>query len=43
MYHKQLSDKEILSGFRRGDSHIIRDYFYGYLEIGYHISTSVTS
>ena len=37
MYHKQLSDKEILSGFRRGDSHIIRDYFYGYLEIGYHI------
>ena len=37
MYYHHLSDKEIISGFRKGDSDIIRDYFYGYCEIGYHI------
>ena len=37
MYYHRLSDKEIISGFRNGDSDIIRDYFYGYCEIGYHI------
>ena len=37
MYYHRLSDKEIISGFRKGDSDIIRDYFYGYCEIGYHI------
>jgi hypothetical protein len=25
-----LSDDEILSGFREGDAGIIREYFYGY-------------
>ena len=35
MYYRRLSDKEILSGFRRGDSDIIRDYFYRYCEIAY--------
>ena len=37
MYYKRLSDKEILSGFRKGDAEIIRDYFYGYCEVGYNI------
>ena len=37
MYYHRLSDKEIISGFRKGDSDIIRDYFYGYCEVGYHI------
>ena len=37
MYYKRLSDKEILSGFRKGDSYIIREYFYGYCEVGYNI------
>jgi len=37
MYYGQLSDKEILKGFRQGDSDIIRDYFYGYCQIGYNI------
>lgn len=37
MYYQRLSDKEIISGFRNGDSDIIRDYFYGYCEVGYNI------
>ncbi len=37
MYFQRLSDKEILSGFRRGDAYIIREYFYGYCQVGYHV------
>ena len=37
MYYRRLSDKEILSGFRKGNADIIRDYFYGYCAIGYNI------
>lgn len=37
MYYQRLSDEEILSGFREGDADIIREYFYGYCEVGYHI------
>lgn len=37
MYYGRLSDKEILKGFRQGDGDIIRDYFYGYCQIGYNI------
>ena len=37
MYYRQLSDKEILRGFRQGDGDIIRDYFYGYCQIGYNV------
>ena len=37
MYYRRLSDKEILSGFRKGNADIIRDYFYGYCEVGYNI------
>ena len=36
IYHR-LSDKEILNGFRKGNADIIRDYFYGYCEVGYNI------
>ena len=32
-----LSDDEILSGFREGDAGIIREYFYGYCQVGYNI------
>ena len=32
-----LSDEEILSGFRKGDADIIREYFYGYCQVGYNI------
>ena len=32
-----LSDEEILSGFREGDADIIREYFYGYCQVGYNI------
>ena len=32
-----LSDEEILSGFREGDADIIREYFYGYCLVGYNI------
>lgn len=31
------SDIQIIQGFRDGDAYIIRTYFYGYCEIGYHI------
>ena len=37
MYRQQLSDKEVLKGFREGDSDIIREYFYGYCQVGYHL------
>ena len=37
MYYQQLSDKEILEGFREGDADIIREYFYGYCKVGYNI------
>lgn len=37
MNYRKLSDKEIINGFRKGDSDIIRTYFYGYCEVGYFI------
>ncbi len=37
MYYQQLSDEEILEGFREGDAGIIREYFYGYCRVGYNI------
>ena len=37
MYYQQLSDEQILSGFRRGDASIIRQYFYPYCQVGYNI------
>ena len=36
MYHQRLSEKDIIKGFREGDGDIIRRYFYGYCEAGYH-------
>ena len=37
MFYQRLSDKEIIQGFRDGDSDIIREYFYGYCRVGYYI------
>ena len=37
MYYQQLSDEEILEGFREGDAGIIREYFYGYCWVGYNL------
>ena len=37
MYYQRLSDDEIIEGFRKGDSNIIREYFYGYCEAGYRL------
>ena len=37
MFYQRLSDKEIIQGFRDGDSDIIREYFYGYCRVGYNI------
>ena len=37
MYHRQLSEQAIISGFRKGDADIIREYFYGYCQLGYNI------
>ena len=37
MYHHQLSEQAIISGFRKGNANIIRDYFYGYCQAGYYI------
>ena len=37
MIYNRLSDSEILKGFRRGDADVIREYFYGYCQIGYSI------
>ena len=30
-----MSDEQIIEGFRRGDSDVIRKYFYGYCYVGY--------
>ena len=35
--YRQLSDRAIIEGFRRGDSDIISEYFYGYCDIGYRL------
>ena len=35
MKKRKLSDQEIIQGFRDGDNHITRDYFYGYCQIAY--------
>ena len=37
MYYQRLSDDAILSGFRRGDARIIREYFYEYCRVGYQL------
>ena len=37
MYHQRLSDETIIYGFRRGDAGIIREFFYGWCQAGYHI------
>ena len=37
MYHRELSEQAIISGFRKGDADIIREYFYGYCQAGYYI------
>lgn len=37
MSNRRLSEKDIIRGFRQGDSDIIRTYFYGYCEVGYAI------
>ena len=37
MYRQRLSERAIISGFRRGDADIIREYFYGYCQAGYYI------
>ncbi len=33
----RLTDTEILTGFREGDEHVFRDYFYPYCRQGYHV------
>ena len=35
--YQQLSDRNIIEGFRKGDSDIIREYFYEYCHIGYRL------
>ena len=37
MNHRELSEQAIISGFRKGDANIIREYFYGYCQAGYYI------
>ncbi len=37
MYYQRLSDEAIINGFRRGDSAIIREYFYEWCRAGYYI------
>ena len=32
---KQLTDNEIVEGFRQGDERIVKEYFYGYCRIAY--------
>lgn len=32
---QKLTDDEIIAGFRKGDSSIIKEYFYGYCRVGY--------
>ncbi len=31
----QLTDDEILEGFRNADEHIVKEYFYGYCRVAY--------
>lgn len=33
----QLTDYEILEGFRNADEHIVKEYFYGYCRVAYYI------
>ncbi len=33
----QLTDDEILEGFRNADEHIVKEYFYGYCRVAYYI------
>ena len=33
----QLTDDEILEGFRNADEHIVKEYFYGYYRVAYYI------
>lgn len=35
--YQELSDRNIIEGFRKGDSDIIREYFYEYCNIGYRL------
>lgn len=37
MYFQSLSDTEIIEGFRRGNSSIIHEYFYGYCRVAYNL------
>ena len=37
MPSQQLTDHDIIQGFRRGDAKIIRQYFYGYCRAGYSV------
>ena len=37
MINQQISDDEIVRGFREGTEWIIREYFYGYCRVGYQI------
>lgn len=37
MYYQRLSDDEIVSGFRNGNADIIREYFYGWCQVGYYV------
>ncbi len=37
MLNQGLSDNDIIRGFRRGDTGIIRKYFYGYCRVGYNV------
>ena len=34
---KMLSDRQIIAGFRRGDSQVFRQYFYEYCQVAYHL------
>ena len=40
MPRRKLTDQEIIQGFRDGDEHITRDYFYGYCQIAYNLYDS---
>ena len=31
----QLTDDEILEGFRNADEHVVKEYFYGYCRVAY--------
>ena len=34
---KMLSDRQIIAGFRRGDSRVFRQYFYEYCQVAYYL------